>query len=94
VGPANRSLFYERYGGHLLELLSVVLSIGELMCVSIVGIRPCTALSCTVFGEAVLSLLGSNLQSGGEPALTRAMRTVTSQALARLLQTIITRAAL
>jgi hypothetical protein len=34
VGLANRSLFYERYGGHLLELLSVVLSTEKLMCVS------------------------------------------------------------
>jgi hypothetical protein len=34
----------------LLELLSVVLSIEKLMCVSTARIWPCTALSCTVSG--------------------------------------------
>jgi hypothetical protein len=67
VGPANRSLFYERYGGHLLELLSVVLSIGKLMCVSTVGIRPCTALSCTVFGVSVAQQCSRAVIVGMEP---------------------------
>jgi hypothetical protein len=42
--------------------------------------------------EAVLSLLGWNLLSGGETALTRCVRTVTAHALAHLLQAIITHA--
>jgi hypothetical protein len=44
VGPANRSLFYERYGDLHLQLLFVVLSIEKLMCVSIVRIWLCAAL--------------------------------------------------
>jgi hypothetical protein len=53
VGPANRSLLYERYGDLHLQLLSVVFSIGKLMCVSIARIWPCIALSCTVSGVSV-----------------------------------------
>jgi hypothetical protein len=33
MGPANRSLFYERYEDLHLQLLFVVLSMGKLMCV-------------------------------------------------------------
>jgi hypothetical protein len=43
--------------------------------------------------EAVLSLLGCNLLSGGETALTRCVRTAAAHALARLIQAIITHAA-
>jgi hypothetical protein len=46
-------LFYERYGDLHLQLLSVVLTIGKLMCVSTTRIRPCTDLSCTVSGVSV-----------------------------------------
>jgi hypothetical protein len=53
VGPANRSLLYERCGDLYLQLLSVVFSIGKLMCVSVARIWPCTALSCTVSGVNV-----------------------------------------
>jgi hypothetical protein len=45
VGPAYRTLFYERYGDLHLQLLSVVLSIEKLMCVSTARIWPCAALS-------------------------------------------------
>jgi hypothetical protein len=41
------------------------------MCVSITWIRPCTALSNS---EVALSLLGCDLQSSGETALTRSAR--------------------
>jgi hypothetical protein len=44
MGPANKSLFYERYGDLHLQLLSVVLMIGKLMCVSTAKIWPCAAL--------------------------------------------------
>jgi hypothetical protein len=44
VGPANRSLLYERYEDLPLQLLSVVLTIGKLMCVSTARIWPCAAL--------------------------------------------------
>jgi hypothetical protein len=60
-------------------------------------VQPCPVqcpLSALPNSEAVLSLLGWNLLSGGEIALTRCVRTVTAHALARLLQAIITRAAL
>jgi hypothetical protein len=43
--------------------------------------------------EAVLSLLGWDLPSGSEAALTRCVRTVAAHALARPLQAIITHAA-
>jgi hypothetical protein len=52
-GPGQQELFYERHGGHLLELLSVVFSIEKLMCVSLARIWPCTALSCTVSGISI-----------------------------------------
>jgi hypothetical protein len=58
--------------------------------------QPCLA-QCPVSvlpnSEAVLSLLGCNLLSGGETALTRCVCTIAAHALARLLQAIITRAA-
>jgi hypothetical protein len=101
VGPVNRSLFYERYGDFHLQLLSVVLSIEKLMCVSIARIWPCAALSAqsplSVLpnSEAVLPLLGENL-SGEGAALTRravaSARTVAAHASALLLQAIITHA--
>jgi hypothetical protein len=56
-------------------------------------VQPCLVqcpLSALLNSEAVLSLLGWNLLSGGETALTRYVRTVTTHALARLLQAIIT----
>jgi hypothetical protein len=43
MDPANRSLFYERYGDLHLQLLSVVFSIEKLMCVSTARIWPCAA---------------------------------------------------
>jgi hypothetical protein len=52
--------------------------------------RPLSALSNS---EAVLSLLGWNLLSGRETALTPCVRTVTAHTLAHLLQAIIMRAA-
>jgi hypothetical protein len=52
-GPANRSLFYERYGDLHLQLLSVVFSIEKLMCVSTARIWPCAALPCTVTAISV-----------------------------------------
>jgi hypothetical protein len=44
VGPASRSLFYERCGGLHLQLLSVVFSTGKLMCVSATWIQSYAAL--------------------------------------------------
>jgi hypothetical protein len=44
VGLANRSLFYVRYGDLHLQLLSVVLAIRKLMCVSTAKIWPYAAL--------------------------------------------------
>jgi hypothetical protein len=64
VGPTNRSLLYERYGDLSLQLLSVVLSIGKLICVSTARIWSCAALpaQCLLLVlrtvEDVLSLLG------------------------------------
>jgi hypothetical protein len=64
VGPAYRSLFYEWYGDLHLQLLSVVLSIEELICVSTARIWSCAALPARCLlsvlrtVEDVLSLLG------------------------------------
>jgi hypothetical protein len=60
------------------------------MCVSATWIRSCVALqaqrppSASPNSEALLSLLGCNLQSGGETALNRCVRTVVTHVLARL----------
>jgi hypothetical protein len=53
VGPANRSLSYERYGDLHLQLLSIVLTIGKLMCVSTAKICPCATLPA----QCLLSVL-------------------------------------
>jgi hypothetical protein len=42
-----------RYGDLHLQLLSVVFSVGKLMCVSMARIWPCTALSCIASGVSV-----------------------------------------
>jgi hypothetical protein len=69
------------------------------MCVSVAGYgcaQPCPAqhpVSALSYSEAVLSLLGCNLPSGGETALTGCVRTVAVHALVRPLQAIITHAA-
>jgi hypothetical protein len=68
-GPGQQELFYERYGGHLLELLSVVLSAEKLMCVSTARIWPCTALSCTVSGASVTQQQSRAVTVGTGPSV-------------------------
>jgi hypothetical protein len=71
VDPANRSLFYERYGDLHLQLLSVVFSIEKLMCVSIAWIWPCVALSCIVTAVSVTLQWSCDTTVGWEPVRRR-----------------------
>jgi hypothetical protein len=71
VDPANRSLFYERYGDLHLQLLSVVFSIEKLMCISTARIWPCAVLSCIVTAISVTQQWSCVTTVGWEPVSRR-----------------------